>query len=414
MATNSEKVEFPGHDGAMLAGRFDRPAGQIRAFALFAHCFSCSKDILAASRLAGRLAEHGIATLRFDFTGLGHSDGDFANTNFSSNVADLVAALTYLRQRGEAASLLIGHSLGGPAVLLAAAQNDGVRAVATINAPSDVAHVTDRFGDQLRAIEEEGAAEVFLAGRSFTIKRQFLEDVRSVRVLDAVSNLKKPVAILHSPLDAEVSIDHATHLFVAAKHPKSFISLDDADHLLTRKEHALYAADTIAAWSARYLDMDKKRLPRPKGAEGVYAVEEAGAPYTVQMTTRTHDLIADEPPGLGGADRGPTPYELLCAALASCTAITVRMVADRKQIPLTSVEMEVDHAKVAPEGGGDKMDVFTRRITLHGDLSDDQRAYLMDIADKCPVHRTLHGEVKVVSTLVGARSLQQSAASPTS
>jgi putative redox protein len=249
----AERMEFPGSDGQKLAARLDAPDGPIRAVALFAHCFTCGKDVFAASRIAQALTEHGIAVLRFDFTGLGASEGEFANTNFSSNVADLIAAADHLRQVRQAPALLIGHSLGGAAVLAAAADIPEVRAVVTIGAPSDPSHVAGLFGDQLAKIESDGEAEVQLAGRPFRIKRQFLEDAAEHRLSDKIAHLKKALLVMHSPRDTTVDIANALHIFTAAKHPKSFISLDDADHLLTRRADAIYVANMVAAWSERYL-----------------------------------------------------------------------------------------------------------------------------------------------------------------
>jgi uncharacterized OsmC-like protein/pimeloyl-ACP methyl ester carboxylesterase len=396
----SQKTEFTGSLGETLAGRLDTPVGKVRGFALFAHCFSCSKDVMAASRVSSVLAGHGIATLRFDFTGLGNSDGDFASTNFSSNVADLLAAMDFMAAEGKAPALIIGHSLGGAAVLMAASQRDFVKAVATINAPSDAAHITDQFADHLAAIEVEGEAMVSLAGRPFRMRRQFLDDVRSVRILDAAERLRKPLLILHAPKDQIVSIDHATRLFVAAKHPKSFVSLDEASHLLSRSEDAEFAGDMIAAFARRYLPPDEAhKAASSQGPHGVFARESAGQKFTVAMTARQHGMTADEPKDLGGADQGPTPYELLNAALASCTAITVRMVADRKNIPLQSVSLGVTHEQVDGDEPGTRLDVFCRALTFEGDLTDEQRHYLLGIANKCPVHRTLHRPSRVDTIL---------------
>jgi putative redox protein len=248
-----ERTEFAGAQGLRLAARLDAPDGDARAYALFAHCFTCGKDIFAASRIAQTLTEHGIGVLRFDFTGLGASEGDFANTNFSSNIADLVAAAQHMRQTWQAPRLLIGHSLGGAAMLAAARQVPEARAVVTLCAPSDPAHVTGLFGASLAAIEADGEAEVQLAGRPFRIRREFLADAAQHRLDTQINGLGKALLVMHSPVDTTVDISNATHIFMAARHPRSFISLDDADHLLPRRRDAIYAAKLIAAWSERYI-----------------------------------------------------------------------------------------------------------------------------------------------------------------
>ena len=403
------RFTFPGHDGSDLAARLDLPDGEHLATALFAHCFTCSKDIPAARRIAGRLAAMGIAVLRFDFTGLGHSGGEFANTHFSSNVADLQAARDALAARGMAPSLLIGHSLGGAAVLKAAADMTGVKAVATIGAPADPAHVTHNFGAALDRIRAEGEAEVSLAGRPFVIRRDFLDDVAGARLHEALGRLKAALLVLHAPRDQTVGIENAAEIFAAAKHPKSFVTLDDADHLVSRAADAEYAAEVIATWAARYLDLPAP-APRPEAPEGVVRVSEAdpdGFLQDVQAGPR-HHALADEPVALGGTDRGMTPYGFLAAGLGACTAMTIRMYARRKKWPLVHVAVDVTHDKRHAEdaatdsgsgGGAAKIDAFRRVVTLEGGLSDEQRARLLEIADRCPVHRTLESAARVETVL---------------
>ena len=408
----SEKIEFPGHDGGRLAARLDLPDGPLRAVALFAHCFSCSKDILAARRLAERLTDHGIGVLRFDFTGLGLSEGDFSNTNFSSNVGDLLAAVDWLDQRFGRTDLLIGHSLGGAAVIVAATRLPQVKAVATIGAPSEADHVLHNFAPHLDEIESQGEAEVSLAGRPFRIKKQFVEDVRAASVRDAAGSLRRPLLVLHSPVDETVGIDNATGLFIAARHPKSFISLDDADHLLRRKEDALYAADAIAGWASHYVFKGAPEAPGNPSSEldGAVVVEETGGGrYENRVVAGPHVFLADEPGSVGGGDRGPDPYELLSASLGACTSMTIRMYAARKGWPLEKVRVEVSHTKDHAEDcanceDGQKVDIFERTLTITGDLDEDQRAKLTEIADKCPVHRTLHSPVVVRTRTLPAGS----------
>lgn len=392
------RIEFPGAEGQTLSARIDRPSGTTRAWALFAHCFSCSKDILAAKRIAEKLASQGIGVMRFDFTGLGHSDGDFADTNFSTNIQDLVAAANWLLRTEGSVDLLIGHSLGGAAVVTAAGQISEVKAIATIGAPSDAEHVIQAFADDLDRIEEAGEANVLLAGRPFKIKKQFVEDVRGANVLKAAEGLKVPLLVLHSPIDQTVGIDNATGLFVAAKHPKSFISLDTADHLLTRKEDAEYAADMIAAWAEKYLPHSSKVAATE---DAPMIVEETGnGKYENEIIIAGRTYIADEPIAVGGGGNGPDPYEWVTAGLGACTSMTLRMYANRKNWPLERVRVTLSHAKDYSDDcehceEGRKVDIFNRDIEIIGDLDEAQRTRLLEIADKCPVHRTLHETVLV-------------------
>ncbi len=402
----TEKLEFPGHDGDTLAARLDLPDGEPKAVALFAHCFTCGKDIAAARRVSGQLAALGIAVLRFDFTGLGHSEGEFANTHFSSNVTDLVAAARHLSGRRMAPSLLIGHSLGGAAVLAAADDIPSAKAVATINAPADPEHVLKNFHCRLDDIREKGAAEVRLGGRSFTIRNRFVEDVEATKLKARIGTLGRALLVLHAPLDEIVGIGNATEIFLAAKHPKSFVTLDDADHLLSRPADAEYAAEVIAAWARRYLGLRDE--PAPKGApEGVVRVAEASPDGFLQdvMAGPKHHLKADEPEDFGGTDLGPSPYQFVSAGLGACTSMTIRMYARRKKWPLDGVSVDVSHDKVHAEDcedcedKGAKIDVFRRVIRLEGDLDAEQRAKLKEIAGKCPVHRTLEGTIRVETEL---------------
>ncbi|MHA1529401.1 MAG: bifunctional alpha/beta hydrolase/OsmC family protein [Alphaproteobacteria bacterium] len=405
----SEKLEFTGHGGDALAARFDTPDGPFKAVALFAHCFTCSKDIPAARRIAARLAGLGIAVLRFDFTGLGHSQGEFANTHFSSNVGDLVAAARHLEDLGQAPALLIGHSLGGAAVLAAAADIPSAKAVVTIGAPADPAHVIHNFGARIDEIREAGEAQVSLAGRPFTIRRAFLDDISAARLTPAIAGLKRALLVLHGPRDQTVGIENAGEIFAAARHPKSFVTLDDADHLLSRAEDAEYAAEVIATWARRYLGLTDD--PAPAGApEGIVRVSEADPAGFLQDVAAgpKHHLLADEPTAYGGTDAGPTPYQLLSAGLGACTSMTVRMYARRKGWPLEHIAVDISHDKVHARDCADcpdqtaKIDLFQRTIRLDGPLDADQRARLLAIADRCPVHRTLEGTIRVETVLAEA------------
>lgn len=407
MNDSRSRVRFPGSLGTALAARLDTPAVKPAAFALFAHCFTCSKESLAASRISAALTARGIAVLRFDFTGLGGSEGDFANTSFSSNVADLAAAASWLREQHEAPRLLIGHSLGGAAILAAAREIPEAAAVATIGAPFEPAHVRRLLAPALPEIEAAGEATVEIAGRAFRVKKQFLEDIGSRDNREAIASLRKALLIFHSPRDTTVSIDNAAQIYAAARHPKSFVSLDDADHLLTRREDAEYVAAVIAAWASRYIGapvMDAR--PIRAGEPGVVTVAETReGKFAQAITVGKHRLRADEPVSAGGADSGPSPYDLLLAGLGACTGMTIRMYANLKQLPLDQVTVRLKHEKVHAQDCAEcetregKIDRIEREIELQGALDDAQRGRLLEIASKCPVHRTLHSEVWIPTRL---------------
>jgi len=410
MTNRPLKLEFDGAHGARLAARLDLPAGRIRAFALFAHCFTCSKDIPAARHIAGALAAEGIAVLRFDFTGLGGSGGDFSSTGFSSNVEDLKRAADFLRKNYEAPQLLIGHSLGGAAILSVAEDIPEARAVVTIGAPADANHVIHNFKGAEETIRREGAGEVDLAGRTFTIRKEFLDDLEKHSVRDRIAHLGKALLVMHAPLDDTVGIDNATNIFVAAKHPKSFVSLDKADHLLSRGEDAAYAARVIAAWVSGYLDAETGKAG-DEVRDGVEVVETGQGKFQAMVASGSHRLIADEPADYGGLDSGMSPYGFLSAALGACTVMTLRMYADRKGLKVSRIGTQVLHGKVHAadcedcsdeirEKGG-RIDRFERQVTLEGDLDADTRARMLEIADKCPVHKTLEAGAAVVTREAG-------------
>ncbi len=400
-----QRVTFTGSMGDELAARLDLPAGEIHAFAIVAHCFSCSKEQLATARISTELAKRGIAVLRFDFTGLGSSRGEFANTDFSSNVQDLVKAADWLRRTYEAPKILIGHSLGGAAVLAAAGEVAEVRAVVTVGAPASTEHVVKSFAADVSRIEEAGEATVNLGGRRFTIRRQFLDDVRGQDLLDKVANLKKPLLVLHSPTDEVVGIENARLIYEAARHPKGFIALDGADHLLTRRGDAVFAAEIIAAWVARYLDIGPA-AEAVSHETGVTVLESGDGRFQQFVHAGPHRLLADEPVAVGGTDTGPSPYDFVSIGLAACTSMTLRMYAERRKMPLGRITVRVTHGKIhaedcedCAEGFVGKIDRFERHIAIEGDYDEESRAKILEIADKCPVHRTLDGRSAIVTKL---------------
>jgi uncharacterized OsmC-like protein/esterase/lipase len=396
------KVEFPSQ-GQHLAGLLETPDQTIRAYVLFAHCFTCGKDVAAASRISRFLVQHGFAVFRFDFTGLGNSDGDFANTNFSSNTEDLLSAARFLELEYEAPQLLIGHSLGGAAVLAMASKLSKVKAVVTIGAPYEASHVIHNFDAHLDSIEQSGSAKVSLGAREFTIKKQFLDDLRN-QTTEHIKHLDKALLVLHSPIDLTVDISDAEKIYKAAKHPKSFVSLDTADHLLSKSADSEYVAQTISGWASRYIP--KPEASMPSITKGHVLVAELDHKFQQEVFSDHHHWYADEPTQSGGKNSGPDPYEHLLAALGTCTAMTIRMYADHKKIPLEHVEVSLSHERNYVEDASrvsednTKIESLIRKIQLLGPLSDAQKSRLMEIADRCPVHRTLHNNPQVLTTLV--------------
>jgi putative redox protein len=401
----NERFQFTGAGGQQLAAALELPEREPVAYALFAHCFTCGKDVLAARRIAVALAAKGIAVLRFDFTGLGSSEGDFANTTFSSDVADLVRAADHLRETRKAPAILIGHSLGGAAILAAAAQIPDAKAIVTIAAPSDPAHVTGLFADRVADIRSQGKVEVSLAGRPFPISREFLDDIAEHNLMAHVNKLHRPLLVMHAPTDDTVGIDNATRIFLAAKHPKSFVSLVDADHLLTRKADAVYVADVIAAWAERYLEpaAPEQAAVSDKAPRNVVVRETRNSQLQQTVTIGPHHLLADEPVAAGGEDSGPGPYDFLLAGLGACTSMTMRLYAERKALPLERITVTLRHNKIHAEDCAEcetkagMLDQIDRVIGMEGVLDAEQRQRLMEIADKCPVHRTLTSEIRIVT-----------------
>lgn len=399
MTEFTETLEFSGAEGRPVTARLDLPAGPPRAIAIFAHCFACAADTIATARISRAMAERGIAILRFDFTGLSHDD--FPGRAFSATVADITAAARALAAQGRAPSILVGHSLGGSAVLAAAGDIPGIRAVATINAPADAAHVSRVVTGLGAETGADGARELRLAGHSVTIHPDFLEDLAAARLEARIAALRVPLLVLHAPRDAVVGIDNAAAIFGAAKHPKSFISLDDADHMLSRAEDADYAAGVLAAWAARYVTIPEATRP----GNLVHVTETGRGRYQQLVEVHGHSLLADEPAAVGGEGSGPNPYDFLAIALGTCTAMTLRMYAEKKKLALGRVSVAVDHAKVHAEDCADcegrtgRIDRFERVLTVEGALDAALAEKLVEIAGKCPVHRTLEQSSVVVTRL---------------
>jgi putative redox protein len=397
-----DRVKFRGGSGFELAARVELPVGRPRAHALFAHCFTCSKDLKAARRISMALAERGIAVMRFDFTGIGESEGDFVETDFSSNVGDLVAAADFMREHYGPPRILIGHSLGGAAVLSAAARIPDSVAVATIAAPSDTSHLGDRLIRLAPELDRRGEAEVNLGGRRFRVRRELVDDLHENELEPAIAALGRALLVMHSPSDEAIGIDNAWRIFEAAGHPKSFVALEGADHLLLRNERdARYAAEVLAAWADRYLDDDEAAERSEEGQRGVVEVCGGASGYLQQIVAGPHRFVADEPTRVGGTDQGPTPYDLLLAGLGACTSMTLRMYADRKGWPLDQVDVRLSHDRVHARDCEDcmstegRVDVIERVVRVQGELDASQRARLLEIADRCPVHRTLENEIKI-------------------
>ena len=402
---NLQKIIFKNRDGVELVGRIDLPVDQLaHNFVLFAHCFTCTKNLSAVKNISRSLTTAGFGVLRFDFTGLGESDGDFSDTNFSGNVEDLIAAAEYLEEHFTAPSLLIGHSLGGAAIIIAASQLGSVKAVATVGAPSSPKHIQHLLMNSLEEIESKGMAIVNLGGRDFTIKKHFLDDLEVYSLPEVVKDMNKALLVMHSPQDITVAIKNAEEIYLAAHHPKSFVSLDGADHLLMKKEDSLYVGKVIAEWVSRYVDIP--RTERVSTKSDVMASLDGDAGYTTKMKVGNHYMLADEPKVVGGNDFGPNPYDLVSAGLSACTAITVQMYVRRKGWDLKNIEVHTSYSKQHAfdcehcDDDSAKIDTFSRVIKLEGELDEKQKQRILLIADKCPVHRTLHSETQIVTKLI--------------
>ncbi len=400
---HEKKVTFENKNGDKLSGKLILPVTRKPlTYAIFAHCFSCGKDLKAARVISNKLAAEGIAVLRFDFSGLGESEGDFGQSALPGNIEDILAAAEYLRSEHQAASLLIGHSLGGAAVIRTAQFLPEVKAVSTIGAPFDSSHIKNLFSESLETIIEKGKAKVEIAGRSFEISKNFLDDISKDKPEESVNKLDRALLVLHSPQDTIVSIDNAALIYTNAKHPKSFISLDGADHLLSNNSDAEYTADIISTWVKKYLvTQDVKLETKKQSVASTYA-----GTFITEINAGGFTMLADEPSNAGGSGLGPTPYDLLTAALGACTSMTLQMYAGRKSLDLEEVRVHVQHnrdyAKDCDtcDDPNSKIDVFEREIELIGDIDDAQRSKLLSIANKCPVHKTLENTIEVRTVLL--------------
>ncbi len=399
----NKKIEFVNAKGIQLSGELALPLNQFpKSYAIFAHCFTCNKNLHAVKNISRALTSHGFGVLRFDFTGLGQSGGDFSNTNFSSNIQDLEDVANYMRKELKAPELLIGHSLGGAAVIFASQKIPSIKSVATIGAPSSPQHVQHLFESKIEEIKRNDVVRVAIGGRFFPISAQFIEDISKQNMNKILSSLEKPILIMHSPQDKVVGIKNAAEIYSAAKHPKSFISLDGADHLLSKKEDSVYAGNLIAEWAFRYIELDEEE--HLKTTEQV-VVKIGNKGLTTDILAKGHPIIADEPESVGGENFGPSPYNLLLSSLGACTAMTLRLYADRKEWDLDEVIIHLKHDKTYITDSkninekGIKVDRIEKNISLIGDLDDSKKQRLLEIADKCPVHRTLTNRIEIASEL---------------
>lgn len=402
MPMKIEKLRIVNRHGLTLSAMLDLPViGRPLAYAIFAHCFTCSGNFRPVRQISQQLTQLGIGVLRFDFTGLGHSEGEFANSHFSANVEDMEDVYGYMQEHYQAPQLLIGHSLGGAAAIVGAATFPQVKAVVTIGTPASVEHTTRHFSHQIDDIEAKGEVMVNIGGRPFTIDRNFVEQFAQINLPEITHALKKPLLVMHSPVDDIVDISNAQQLFHQAFHPKSFVSLDQADHLLTNDTDSRYVGSVIAGWVQRYLPLQGDALDT-KGEQLVAQLKPQEDGFTTNIQTQHHAFVADEPASVGGSSLGATPYEYLSAALAACTTMTLKIYAESRKWDLQEVYVYISHNKQHVDDMGNKtfLDVLDKKLELVGNLDETQRQKLKEIASKCPVHRTLLGEVVIETALL--------------
>lgn len=399
--TTRRNISFKNSAGHQLAAVIEQPVIPVKCYALFAHCFSCGKDILIASRIARSLVARGVAVLRFDFTGIGDSEGEFESSNFTSNIDDIISATNHLREHYSAPQILIGHSLGGTAMLNAAEQVSEAKAVVSIAAPFTADHILSHFQDKVEELEQKEKVDIELAGKILTINREFVSDLKAHSNEDRISQLRKALLILHSPFDEIVPIEEATKIFVNAKHPKSFVSLDKADHLITDKEDAEYVANTIVAWASRYIEEDSSTSQVID--KGEVLIGEGNKKFLREVASDDHTWFSDEPLAVGGDNLGPDPYEQLLSSLGTCTSMTLRMYANHKGWPVEDIQVKLKHSRQhdqdceQPDEKSCKIELIQKFITIKGDLDEQQINRLVEVADRCPVHKTLLGKIKLES-----------------
>lgn len=396
----STKLKIKNRKGITLNANLELPANQKpNYYAIFAHCFTCSSSLSAVRNVSRALTQNGFAVLRFDFTGLGRSEGEFADSHFSANVDDLLDVHKYMEEYYQAPSLLVGHSLGGAAVLVAASKLETVKAVATVGAPSTVNHVKHLFSHQVEDSAEKGDVEVNIGGRPFVINQDFVEEFDKTDLPTIVKDLRKPLLIMHAPFDKIVGIENAEQLYKKAHHPKSFVTLDNADHLLTKEEDSQYVGEIIGTWAKRYFPKAKNKMLSTEGEQLVGHLNIVENNFTTEIQTKNHAFIADEPASVGGSDFGPSPYEYLNAALAACTVMTLKMYAERKKWDLREVYVYISHSRKHSDDLNlvteqpKYLDHISKKLKLIGDLTTQQKDRLKEISSRCPVHKTIASEV---------------------
>ena len=403
----STKLNIQNVKGFQLQAYLELPANEKpKNYAIFAHCFTCNSTLKPVKNISRALTSHGFGVVRFDFTGLGKSEGEFADSYFSANVDDLLAVSDYMKEHYQAPSLLVGHSLGGAAVIVAASKLESVKAIATIGAPATTEHVKKHFSHHVNEIAEKGDVEVNIGGRPFKINQEFVDDFDKTDLPEITKSLRKPILIMHAPFDKVVGIENAHQLYLAAHHPKSFISLNDADHLLLENKDSKYVGNLIGAWVQGYFDTRDNEMLDTEGEQLVAHLNLLDDNFTTSIQTAKHTIIADEPESIGGDDFGPSPYDLLSAALASCTVMTLKLYADRKKWDLQEVYAYITYSRKHSDDlqldveKPTRFDHLSKKLKFVGNLDDEQREKLKEIASKCPVHKTLLSEIIIETELI--------------